>query len=138
MTAQNQELNPRDLVIAEGTKPVQPIVFTPYTDFTTFSAEVAVKDGDLVFHFYVTDEVNKGPDPRKYWLELFPTVLEKTAKDYFKADFPQLKAAYTEEKASWWLEAKGFGMKLSPYTLAERFFDRLDAELEAGAKNISR
>ena len=141
MPTSSPELNPRELVMAEGTKPVQPILFTQYTDFTTFSAEVAVKDGSLVFHFYATDEVNKSPDPHEYWLKVFPRVLDETARDFFKADFPTLKAAYTEEKASWWLEAKGFGMKLAPYTLAERFFDRLDAALDPtlhGAKDSSK
>ena len=102
----------------------------PVLDLTTFAAEVAVTEGDFVYHFYVTDEVNKGPDPKQYWLELFPKVLEATSKEYFKADFPRLKAAYTEEKASWWMRAYGFGRVLDPHKMALQFCDALDKALE--------
>ena len=115
--------------------PVLPIQFMPVKDLTTFAAEVAVTEGDFVYHFYVTDEVNKGPDPRAYWLELFPSVLEKTAQEYFKADFPRLKAAYTEEKASWWLRAFGFGLVLEPHKMALSFCDALDAALDAATSS---
>ncbi len=108
----------------------------PVTDLTTFAAEVAVTEGDLVYHFYVTDEVNAGPDPKRYWLETFPAVLEQTAKNYFKADFPRLKAAYTEEKASWWLRAFGFGRVLEPHKMALRFCDELDAALDAATSSV--
>lgn len=115
--------------------PVLPIQFMPVKDLTTFAAEVAVTEGDFVYHFYVTAEVNAGPDPRKYWLELFPGVLEKTAKEYFKADFPRLKAAYTEEKASWWLRAFGFGLVLEPHKMALAFCDALDAALDSATSS---
>jgi hypothetical protein len=119
----------------KGTLPVQAIQFMPVTDLTTFAAEVAVTEGDLVYHFFVTQEVNALPDARKYWLELFPEVLEKTAQEYFKADFPRLKAAYTEEQASWWLRAFGFGHVLDPHKLALSFCDALDAALDAATQN---
>lgn len=107
----------------------------PVTDLTTFAAEVAVTEGDLVYHFYATDEVNALPSPQQYWHELFPAVLERTAKEYFKADFPRLKAAYTEEKASWWLRAFGFGRVLDPHKMALRFCDVLDAALDAAMQS---
>lgn len=110
--------------------PVLPIQFMPVNDLTTFSAEVAVTDGDFVYHFYPTKEVNEGADPKKYWMETFPAVLEATAKEYFKAEYPRLKAAYTEEKASWWMRAFGFGMVLDPHRLALHFCDDLDAALD--------
>ena len=115
----------------KGYMPLLPIAFIPILGFTTFSAELAVTEGDLVFHFYVTDEVNAGANPQKYWHELFPEVLQKTAQEYFKADYPRLKAAYTEEKASWWMRAFGFGLVLDPHKLAYRFFDALDVALDA-------
>ena len=115
--------------------PVIGITFMKVQDLTTFAAEVAVTEGDFVYHFYVTDEVNRGPNPHKYWLELFPEVLEKTAKEYFKADFPRLKAAYTEEKASWWLRAFGFGLVLEPHKMALSFCDALDAALDSATSS---
>lgn len=111
--------------------PAIPIQFMPVADLTTFSAEVAVTEGDLVYHFYPTDEVQKMPGAAKYWKDVFPQVLEQTAKSYFNADFPRLKAAYTEEKASWWLRAYGFGLVLDPHKLALRFCDVLDEALDA-------
>jgi hypothetical protein len=115
--------------------PAIAIQFMPVTDLTTFAAEVAVTEGDFVYHFYATDEVNRKPDPQKYWIELFPEVLEKTAKEYFKADFPRLKAAYTEEKASWWFRAFGFGLVLDPHKMALRFCDALDEALDSATQS---
>jgi hypothetical protein len=110
--------------------PVLPIKFIQITEYTTFRAEVAITDGDIVFHFYANEEINKLPDPRKYWLELFPNALSSTAEVYFNATFPRLKAAYTEEQASWWMRAFGFGKLLDPHRFAYKFFDVLDAALD--------
>jgi hypothetical protein len=107
------------------------IQFIPNRDYTTFAAEVAVTEGDIVYHFYVTDEVNKLSSPHAYWHERFPQALEKVAQEYFKAKFPRLKAAYTEEQASWWLRAFGFGRVLHPHRLARGLFDALDKELDS-------
>ena len=116
-----------------GALPVLPLQFMPVLDLTTFAAEVAITDGDFIYHFFANDEINRGPDPKKYWLETFPAILEATAKAYFKADFPRLKAAYTEEQASWWLRAFGFGIVLQPHKMALGFCDALDAALDAAA-----
>jgi hypothetical protein len=110
--------------------PVQPIRFQSVDAYTTFKAEYAIVDGDLVFHFYVTPEIQKMAEPHKYWLQTFPAIIDPLAKDYFKAEFPKLKAAYTEEKASWWMRAFGFGMVLEPHQLAFGLFDKLDAALD--------
>ncbi len=118
-------------ISAVGSMPALPIQFMKVTDLTTFAAEVAVSEGDFIYHFFVTDEVNARQDPKQYWLELFPTVLQAAAQDYFKADFPRLKAAYTEEQASWWLRAYGFGRVLDPHKLALKFCDALDKALDA-------
>lgn len=110
--------------------PVLPLLFIAVREYTTFAAEYAVTEGDLVFHFYVTDEVNKLTNPKVYWLERFPEILEPVVKEFFNADFPRVKAAYTEEKASWWLRAFGFGMVLDPHAFVDKFFNSLDAALE--------
>lgn len=133
-------LNPNQVTSAvegeqTGTLPVMPIQFIPVTDLTTFAAEVAITEGDFVYHFYVTPEVNAGTDPHKYWLETFPQILEQTAKEYFKAEFPRVRAAYTEEKASWWMRAFGFGMVLDPHKLALSFCDALDSALDKATQN---
>jgi hypothetical protein len=110
--------------------PVLPIHFIRLEDYTTYVAELAVTEGDLVFHFYVTDEVNALPDAKTYWLESFPQILEATSKAYFKAEWPRLKAAYTEEKASWWMRAFGFGHLLEAHKFAYAFLDELDRALD--------
>ena len=117
-------------ILADTQKYAVPIVFTPVQEYTTFDAEFAATDGDLVFHFYATKEVNELPNPKKYWLEVFPSVLEATAKEYFKVEYPRLKAAYTEEKASWWMRAYGFGGLLDPHAFAYQFLVKLDAGLD--------
>ena len=124
--------------------PVLPLQFIKVEDLTTFAAEVAISDGDAIYHFYVTKEVNELPrwkdrtvsvQPRRYWAELFPELLEKTARQYFDCDEKRLKAAYTAEKASWWLRAKGAGHKLNPQGFALGFCDALDAALEGSMQN---
>ena len=132
----------------KGVLPLLPIQFIKVADLTTFSAEVAVTDGDAVYHFYATDEVNALPrwesangavglsvTPHKYWLELFPEQLEKVAKEYFNCDESRLRAAYTAEQASWWLRAKQAGMKLDPQGFALGFCDALDKALEGSILN---
>lgn len=110
--------------------PVLPIKFIQITEYTTFRAEVAITDGDIVFHFYANDDINNLPNPSKYWLDLFPNALSAVAEKYFNATFPRLKAAYTEEQASWWMRAFGFGRLLDPHKSAYKFFDVLDAALD--------
>ena len=53
------------------------------------------------------------------------------AEEYFQATYPRLKAAYTEEQASWWMRAYGFGQLLDPHKFAYGFFDKLDEALDA-------
>lgn len=112
--------------------PVMGLNFIDISEYTTFRAELAVTEGDLVFHFYPTEEVHalKNPTPAKYWKELFPSVLEPVAKSYFNADEARLKAAYTEEQTSWWLRGFGFGHVLDPHKFAYGFLAALDAALD--------
>lgn len=118
-------------VIADGDLPVLPLSFIPIDDYTTFRAEFAITEGDIVYHFFVTDEVQKLPNPKKYWFELFPQALSEVADKHFNATFPRLKAAYTEEQASWWMRAYGFGKVLDPHRFSYKFFDALDSALDA-------
>ena len=120
---------------AQRELPVQPLHFQQVTGYTTFKAEYAIVDGDIVFHFFVTDEIQKLPDPREYWLKVFPAMLEPLAKEYFKADYPRLQAAYVEEQASWWMRSFGSGMVLEPHKLAHNFFDKLDAAIDTVMKS---
>ena len=115
--------------------PVQPLHFISVRDYTTFDAEVAIAEGDLIYHFFANKEINALSNPQRYWLELFPKELEKVAQEYFKATFPRLKAAYTEEQASWWMRAYQFGMVLDPHRLAYGLFDALDAALDTVMKS---
>lgn len=142
MTNQSpKELSPDEAVAAldsAQTKalPVFVVHFIPITEYTTFRADLAVTEGDLVFHFYVTPEVNgrASPSPQAYWLGntcIFANTLAVVAAEYFNAGYPRLKACYTEEFASWWLRAAGFGQKLDPHKFAYDFLERLDAALDA-------
>lgn len=110
-----------------------PVRFVRITEYTSFVAEFAIKNGDLVFHFFVTDEVNALTDPKKYWLKTFPETLSATAEAYFKASFPKLRAAYTEEQASWWLQADGYGLVLDPHRYSYKFLSELDSALDAAS-----
>lgn len=122
---------------AQGALPVYSIHFIPITQYTTFRAEVAVSDGDLIFHFFVNDEIKARSDAQQYWTDLFPTVLSQVATEHFAVDYPRLKAAYTEEQASWWMRAYGFGQLLEAHKFAYVFFDKLDAALDAASSTTT-
>ena len=112
------------------------VSFTPVTRYTTFQAEYAVKGADLVFHFFLTPEMDGMPKDGPvavYWMRSFPDILDGTAQDFFRATAPRLQAKYTEEMASWWLRAQGFGENLDPEGLAESFLDQLDRDLDQSA-----
>jgi hypothetical protein len=119
-----------EAVIAEGDLPVLPISFIPIDDYTTFRAEFAIVGGDIVYHFYVTEEVQKLPDHKAYWFERFPEAMQSAADTHFKVGFPRLKAQYVPEMASWWMRAFGFGKVLDPHRFSFKFFDSLDALLD--------
>jgi hypothetical protein len=104
--------------------------FMSVDSYTTFKAEYAVLDGDIVFHFFANDEINRLPDPWHYWKTVFPRCLERVAEKYFAATYPRVRAAYTDELASWWLRANGFGHILNMDEFAKQFLERLDKELD--------
>ena len=118
--------------------PVDVQQFTQVAAYTTFFAEFTIKGGDLIFHFFQTAE---NPATR-YWKDLFPQALDRTARDFFRAERPTLEASYVEgvNKAdagpedppltSWWLIAHGFGRTPDPRLLAESYLHQLDHALD--------
>lgn len=103
----------------------------------SFRAEYDIIEGNVVVHFFLpvqADQHIKSPNGRaawmKYWLEKFPAHLDVVAKKHFDAEYPRLQAKYTEEMASWWLRAQGYGRLLNPKKFMETFFDLLDAALQ--------
>ena len=122
---------------AQGTLPVLPLHFIKVREYTNFDLEFAVTEGDLVFHFYATAEVNALPDPQKYWKEIFPNTLSTVVEAYFRATYPRIKAAYTEEHASWWMRAQGYGHLLDAHGFVYKFLDEFDRALD-GAVNSSK
>ena len=94
--------------------------------YGTFAAEYALKDSDIVVHFYLPSGL-----PREYWQTIFPSVLSDEAQDYFQASLPRLEAKYTGEFNSWWFRARGYGHVLDVDLYVVRFFDRLHACLQA-------
>jgi hypothetical protein len=121
----------------ENQLPVIGIRFQLVEAYTTFTVEYAISEGDIIFHFYPTLEVQKLANPAEYWHKGFPEILDRIARAHFEAEFPKLKAAYTEEKASWWMRAFGFGMVLEPHKLVHNFFDKLDEALEPSIKGTT-
>ena len=105
--------------------------------YQSFRVEYASVAGDLVIHFFLpkaAGDLEKAQPSQvrfweSYWLEKFPAVLSPAAQEYFEADKPRLAAKYTEELASWWFRAQGFGDSLDLTALAEKFFGKLDSLL---------
>ena len=113
------------------------VVHLTTVDMYSFRAEYTVKDQDMIFHFYLPTHAEAGlktPEGRQAWMDYllhrFPTKLNVVAQEHFGATAPRLQAKYTEEVASWWLKAQGFGLSSDPNLLATRFFEKLDAALK--------
>lgn len=126
----------------ESDIPVKGIEFVKISNYTTFSGEFALTQGDIVFHFFLSPELEcwSAASQQRYWGEVFPKVLEPTAKASFNAEFPRLKAQHVYEPDmginSWWLRAYGFGHLLDPDKLVYRFLDALDAALDEAIKQM--
>jgi hypothetical protein len=132
----------------QGAQNVEPIRFTQVNDYTTFRAEFAVEDGDLIFHFFLPPEVIETAKKlaefparlkdfedkvRKYWLDSFARTLDVVARSYFQAGPERLAAQYIDdyELKSWWLRCSGFGHGLAPEDRANAFLEKLDQALDA-------
>lgn len=116
------------------------ISFAKVESFTTFLAEYAFVDGNIVVHFfppkeaYVVSMATQQPkvsvDFLRHWQRTFPQLLSPIAEDYFKATAPIITATYVAEMTSWWMRANGFANGLDPNTLILKFFVALDAALD--------
>lgn len=106
----------------------------------SFRYEWDVIGNDIVIHFFLPKHA-KTTEPRaqeewmKYWLKRFPTKVDPVAKRHFEAGPPRLQVKYTEEVASWWFKAQGFGHLIDPGKFLEEFFDLLDASLREKDSN---
>lgn len=123
-----EETEATNLLSTQSDQGVQPLQFTKDESYTTFRAEHAFEDDDIVFHFFNTKEHE---DDRKYWKDTFPTALSDVAQEVFKAGYPRLKAAWTEEVESWWLRCTGFANEGLPEERIKRFYKELDQSLDA-------
>lgn len=104
--------------------------FQKVTKYTTFAAEYALIDNDIVVHFFLPPE-QRMPEAYDFWATTFPNCLDVTARSFFNADYPRLVAKYTEEMTSWWFRANGFGHVLDLDALVQRFFAALDGTIDA-------
>lgn len=119
-----------DVAIAEEAIPR----FTKVT-YQSFRAEHAVIRGDIIIHFFLPKHaVVDSPESRQawmsYWLKTFPTKLDPVAQQYFETGYPRIMAKYTEEVASWWFKAQGFGEVLDAGRFLSKFYEQLDAALQ--------
>lgn len=121
--------------------PLPTLEFTKVDEYTTFRAEFAVDANDLVFHFFLPPELEealtRGPAIKqrveKYWEDGFARTLDVVARDYFSAEYPQLRAAHVKEYGinSWWLRADGMANVPDPDGRCRRFIEKLDQALDA-------
>lgn len=124
--------------------------FREVDDYTTFRAEFAMEAGDIIFHFFKSDETKAGhpADQQVYWTETFAKVLEPVALQFFgvTADSGRLQAKHiydaeqphseAEPLDSWWFRAYGFGHRLDPHALALKFLETLDSRLDAAFSSL--
>lgn len=115
-----------------------PLQFVVNDQHSTFIAEVAIVQDDLVFHFFLpkhlADLSGGSAEYQRYWKKVFPETLDAVAQEYFKAGPPRLRAAHVNELGidSWWLRAYGFGAQvLDPDTFVQRFYAKLHGALES-------
>lgn len=122
-------------VSVSGDGAVEEMQFIKVSTYTTFEAEYAIDDNDIVFHFFLPPELanqSRSKNIKKYWLETFPQKLEPVVYAVFKAQFPRVQASHIEELGldSWWLKAYGFATVLAPESLCALLFSELDKALD--------
>lgn len=120
----------KDMQLGEGAVPK----FTPM-NFRSFKAEFATINDDIVLHFFLPKHATiDSPESRQawmgYWLKTFPAKLDTIAQEYFEAGYPRLMAKYTDEVASWWFKAQGFGVVLDTEAFVRGFLGKLDEALQ--------
>ena len=117
------------------------VKFTRVDDFTTLSAEYALKEGDIVFHFFPpleaflhvqgTDSKRVPQDYLREWSSRFERSVSPVAEEHFRATYPVLAAQFIPEMQSWWVRAGGFANRLNAEELATSFIAKMDAALDA-------
>lgn len=127
------ETEATSLLSTQDDQGVDPVRFQKVTDYTTFSAEHAFDGNDIVFHFFRTVETTG----EQYWKHLFPDTLSEIAQEIFQAEYPRLKAAFTQEQDSWWMRATGFVDIGLPEERIAKFYEKLDQMLEARKVSVS-
>jgi hypothetical protein len=106
--------------------------FTTVETYTTFKAEYALVDGNLIIHFFETPEhpVDRTASSANYWQLIFPQMLNEIGQTYFQATAPRLVAKYTEELKSWFFKAQNYEHILDLEHFVLGFFEALDRALE--------
>jgi hypothetical protein len=115
---------------------IVPLQFTDVTTLASFRAEYATEGDDIILHFYTLPEDKDNAYWQKMWQKVFPATLDAVAQGYFRAKYPQLKAAYTEEMDSWWLRAYDFPHILNKDTYVMRFLEQLDRAVVERRKQL--
>jgi hypothetical protein len=99
--------------------------------YTTFTAEHALVDGNIVIHFFLPEDYRG--NAQQYWTVRFPLALDGVAQAHFQATAPRLQAKYTEELRSWWFKATNYDHVVDLPRFIRKFFDALDEALEVRA-----
>lgn len=132
----------QDQLRVEDAGTVPALVFTSVSSYTTFYAEYAIDNGNLIFHFFRSPELEKLNKKNRHWEDTFPVHLDQVARDFFKMDYPRLRATLVdnvlradadekeEGESSWWLKANGVANTPDPSGLAELFISKLDQSLD--------
>ena len=126
------ESKAKSLLKNEEAQGVEAIRFTKVTEYTTFDAEYAYVDNDIVFHFFLPDDVSHLQGVQEYWKNAFPAALDKVSQEHWDATYPRLQAAFTEELNSWWMRCFGFAQVGNPEARIKKFFDKLDKQIDKG------
>jgi len=114
------------------------VKFAKVEDYTTFVAEYAMVDGDIIVHFFppreqfvrVEDGFKLLDEHMLRWQRAFPQVLSPVAEKFFAATLPVIMAQYVPEMTSWYFKAGGFARRLDPEAFVLRFFSVLDQALD--------
>lgn len=114
------------------------VKFDKVEQYTTFLAEYALLDGDIVVHFFPAQEEYIEVAGRHRvrdefllrWQRLFPEVLSPVAEKYFGATLPVISAQYVPEMTSWYFRAGGYANRLNATEFILKFFEHLDDALD--------
>lgn len=119
-----ETMDPVKQLATESDLSVPTLHFTKDLTPATFVAEYTFDGNDIVYHFYPP----QGGMVTDYWKNLFAKSLERVAVSHFDAGPSRLRAAYTDELASWWLRASGFAVVGDPDLMSKKLFEKLDED----------